>query len=158
MGCAAALTTKLRTEEHAATIRNKHDLDTHWLGETLLSSHHDTIPWCYHQRQTHLATMRPWRLPVSHRLQRDCQTSRTIGKRCPTFLLDSRGHNTFKFGHACWQELKRKSTGLCSKCVLLTSLEPLRKQRTATGTKMLAFPAILRSRHYDYTCEYPAMH
>ena len=59
MGCAAVLTTKLRLEEHAATIRNKHDPDTYWLGETLLSSHHDTIPWCYHPRQTHVATMRP---------------------------------------------------------------------------------------------------
>ena len=101
MGCAAVLTTKLRPEEHAATIHNEHDPNTHWLEETLLSSHHDTIPWCYHQRQTQLATTQPLILPVRHQLQRDCQTSRSTGKRCSKSLLDSHGRNNHKFEHAC---------------------------------------------------------
>ena len=50
MGCAAVLTTKSRPDEHAATIRNEDDRNTHWLEETWLSSHHDATPWCYHQR------------------------------------------------------------------------------------------------------------
>ena len=101
-GRAAVLTTKFRPKEHAANTRNKHDPNIHWLEKTLLSSHRDAEPWCYQKYRTHLATMRPLRLPVSHQLQRDCQTSSTIGKRCQNKLLDSHGRNNSKFGHACW--------------------------------------------------------
>lgn len=52
-GLCAVLTMKLPPEEYAATIRNEHDPNTHWLEETFLSSHHEAIVWCYHQRQTH---------------------------------------------------------------------------------------------------------
>jgi hypothetical protein len=117
-GLCAVLTTKLRPEKHIATIRNKHDPNTHWLEKTFLSSHHDAIVRCYHQRQIHIAAMPPWRVSVSHRLQRDCQTSRTIGKRCPTFLHDSHGCNIYNFGYACWQQLQRK---ICEGCAASVS-------------------------------------
>lgn len=109
MGCAAVLTTKLQPGEHAATIRDKHDPSIHWPEETMMSSHHDAVVRCYHLPQTQLATTQPLRLPVWHRLQRDCQTSRRIRKRYPEFLLDSHGRNTHILEHACWQQLQRKS-------------------------------------------------
>lgn len=94
-------------------------------------------------------------------LQRDCQTTRTTGKRCPkppTQVLDSHGRKASRFGYACFQQLQKEDClrGLCRKCVL-TSLETL-CQHTATGAKVFAFPKIARSHHYDYTCEYLAMH
>lgn len=66
-GLCAVLTMKLPPEEHAATIRNEHDPNTHWLEEILSSSHHDAIARCYLQRQTHIATTPPWRVRVLRR-------------------------------------------------------------------------------------------
>jgi hypothetical protein len=74
-GLCAVLTMKLPPEEHAATIRNEHDPNTHWLEKTLLSPYHDAIVRCYHQRQTHIAAMPPWRVSVSLRPQRDCRAT-----------------------------------------------------------------------------------
>lgn len=128
MGCASVLTTKPRPEEHAATIRNKHNPNTHWLEETLLSSHYEAIAQCYHQRQIHIATTRSWRVPVSLPLQRDCQTSRAIWKRYPTNIptqLNFHGRDTYDFVYACWQQLQKIVRGLCKKCLSSLRSDPL---------------------------------